>query len=213
VSRGTLITVEGIDGAGKSTQVRLLHALLSERGYATVATFEPGATPLGREVRRLLLGSDVALTPDGELLLFLADRADHVARVIEPALADGAIVLCDRFSDSTVAYQGYGRAADVARIRRWNDETSRGVQPDLTLLLDCPVSEGARRRHRANDRYQLQDPAYHQRVRDGFLAIAAAASARVRVIDTSVALDDVSAEVAHVTLAWLGERGIVPRGG
>lgn len=211
MGRGALITVEGIDGAGKSTQVRLLASLLSERGYATVATFEPGATALGRQVRQLLLDGEVALAPDAELLLFLADRADHVARIVTPALERGALVVCDRFSDSTLAYQGYGREADLARVRRWNRESTGGLEPDLTLLLDCPVSEGARRRRHVGDRYQAQDAAYHQRVRDGFLAIAAEAAARVRVIDTSASLDEVTAEVTRVTLAWLGERGLSPQ--
>ena len=197
------MTVEGIDGAGKSTQVGRLAALLSARGYRIVTTREPGATPLGCEIRRILLDSELALTPEAELLLFLADRAEHVARVIKPGLAAGAIVICDRFSDSTIAYQGYGRQADLARVRRWDAESRDGIAADLTLLLDCPIAEAARRRRRDPDRYQALDPAFHQRVRDGFLALAAAAPERVRCIDSSRDLETVSTEVARVTLAWL----------
>jgi len=204
--RGYLITVEGIDGAGKSTQVGLLATMLSERGYRTVVTCEPGATPLGREVRRLVLETDLDLTPVAELLLFLADRAEHVARVIRPALAEGAIVLCDRFSDSTIAYQGYGRQADLGRVHRWDAESRDGVSADLTLLLDCSVSLAVQRHRRDADRYQALDVAFHQRVRDGFLALAAAAPARVHRIESSGDLATVSAAVARVTLAWLASR-------
>jgi dTMP kinase len=185
-----LITVEGIDGAGKSTQVERLAALLAGRGRRLVTTREPGATPLGRELRRIVLGRELALAPDAELFLFLADRADHVATVIAPALAEGAIVLCDRFADSTMAYQGHGRGRDLARVRRWNAESSAGVVPDLTLLLDCPIALGAERRHR-----------------EGFLAEAAAAPERVHRVDASRPLADVSAEVARVTLTWLDAHG------
>ncbi len=203
--RGVLITIEGIDGAGKSTQIDRLAELLTTRGRRVVCTREPGATPLGREIRRLLLETDLALTPDAELMLFVADRAEHVARVIAPALAEGAIVLCDRFSDSTIAYQGYGRERDVERVRRWDAESRDGITPDLTLLLDCPIGEGARRRRRETDRYQALDPAFHERVRAGFLRLAAAAPERVQRIDASGDLAAVSTEVARVTLAWLDE--------
>ena len=203
---GYLITVEGIDGAGKSTQIERLAAALGGRGLRVVSTREPGGTALGRELRRLVLGREVALTPEAELMLFLADRAEHVVTVIRPALAMGAIVLCDRFSDSTIAYQGYGRQADLARVRRWDAESRAGLEPDLTLLLDCPVELGAERRRRERDRYQALDPSFHERVRAGFLTQAAGAPERIRRIDSSRALDVVSTEVVDVTLAWLATR-------
>jgi dTMP kinase len=206
-TRGHLITVEGIDGAGKSTQVERLATALRADGHRVVATREPGATALGRELRRLVLGRELALAPDAELLLFLADRAEHVATVIAPALRDGSIVLCDRFSDSTLAYQGYGREADLARIKRWNDESSAGIVPDLTVLLDCPIALGAERRHRETDRYQVLDDGFHERVRQAFLALAAAEPDRIRRIDASRELATVSTEVADVVRAWLAGRG------
>lgn len=202
-ARGWLITVEGIDGAGKSTQVERLTALLTSRGHRLVRTREPGATALGRELRTMVLGREIALSPDAELFLFLADRAEHVATVIAPALRAGSLVLCDRFSDSTLAYQGYGRERDLARVRRWNAEGSAGLEADLTLLLDCPIELGAERRRRETDRYQILDRGFHERVRQGFLAEAAAAPARIRSIDASHDLDVVTAEVARVTLDWL----------
>ena len=202
-----LITIEGIDGAGKSTQVERLAAALRADGHRVVATREPGATALGRELRRLVLGRELGLAPDAELLLFLADRAEHVATVIAPALREGAIVVCDRFSDSTLAYQGHGRRADLARVRRWNDESSAGIVPDLTLLLDCAIALGAQRRHRETDRYQVLDDGFHERVRAGFLALAAAEPKRIRRIDASRDLATVSADVADVVHAWLTEHG------
>jgi dTMP kinase len=206
---GFLITVEGIDGAGKSTQVERLATLLTASGHRLVGTREPGATALGRELRRVVLGREIALAPDAELFLFLADRAEHVATVIAPALRSGAVVLCDRYSDSTLAYQGWGRERDLERVRRWNSEASAGVQADLTLLLDCPIELGAERRHRETDRYQVLDAAFHERVRRGFLSEAAASPHRIRVIDASRDLDTVTAEVARVTLERLAARGVV----
>lgn len=205
---GCLITVEGIDGAGKSTQVERLAALLTAHGHRLVGTREPGATALGRELRRMVLGREIGLSPDAELLLFLADRAEHVATVIAPALRSGAVVLCDRFADSTLAYQGYGRERDLDRVRRWNAEANAGIEADLTLLLDCPIELGAERRHRETDRYQVLDRGFHERVRRGFLAEAAAAPHRVRRIDASRDLDTVTAEVGRVTLEWLAARGV-----
>lgn len=206
-ARGCLITVEGIDGAGKSTQVERLAALLTATGHRLVTTREPGATALGHELRRMVLGRELALAPAAELFLFLADRAEHVATVIQPALQTGAIVLCDRFLDSTIAYQGYGRQGDLERVRRWDADSRDGLEPDLTLLLDVPVELGAERRRREADRYQVLDRDFHQRVRRGFLEQAAAAPARIRRIDGSRDLAVVSAEVADVTLAWLAAHG------
>ncbi|HEY2389418.1 MAG TPA: dTMP kinase [Candidatus Binatia bacterium] len=201
------MTVEGVDGAGKSTQVGLLARHLRARGCDVVTTREPGATPLGREIRRLLLESDTELDPMAELLLFLADRVEHVQRVIRPAIAAGAIVLCDRFSDSTVAYQGYGRNGDVARVRRWDAETRDGVTPDLTLLLDCPVGVAAARLENAADRYHALDGAYHERVRAAFLALAEAEPARMRRVDASADIARVRDAMATIVDAWLAERG------
>lgn len=209
-ARGCLITIEGIDGAGKSTQVEHLAALLIAHGHRLVSTREPGATVLGRELRRLVLGRELALTADAELFLFLADRAEHVATVIAPALRAGAIVLCDRFSDSTIAYQGYGRQGDLARVRHWDADSRRGLEADLTLLLDCPIELGAERRHRETDRYQVLDRDFHGRVRQGFLDQAAAAPGRIHRIDSSRDLAVVSAEVARVTLDWLAAHGFAP---
>ena len=207
MGRGLLITFEGIDGAGKSTQAHALAKDLDARGLPVVTTYEPGATKLGATLRPILLAGDLPLGPEAELLLFLADRADHVQQIIEPALAAGHIVLCDRFVDSTLAYQGYGRQAELGRLARWNAECSGGLTPDLTLLLDCPVSEGARRRQRAADRYQCRDVDYHERVRQGFLSLATAEPERIHVIDSSVDLAELTATVTGTVVSWLAARG------
>jgi dTMP kinase len=146
------------------------------------------------------------LEPMAELLLFLADRIEHVQRVIRPALASGAVVLCDRFSDSTVAYQGYGRDGDVARVRRWDAESRDGLSADLTLLLDCPVGVAAARLENAPDRYHALDGAFHERVRAGFLALAEAEPGRVRRIDASGEIAHVREAIAAIVDAWLAER-------
>ena len=165
-------------------------------------------------IREMLTGGHVI--PDQSIsqstfgLLFAADRLDHCQREVEPQLAAGAIVLCDRFSDSTIAYQGYGHGQDLARVRRWDAESRPGLEPDLTLLLDCPIALGAERRHREVDRYQVLDRAFHERVRRGFLDQAAAAPTRIHTIDGSRDLALVSAEVAQVTLGWLAAHGVAP---
>ncbi len=157
-------------------------------------------------MRRLLLESDVEVEPLAELLLFLADRVDHVHRVITPALAAGALVLCDRFADSTIAYQGYGRESDVARVRRLDQESRDGISADLTLLLDCPVAIAATRRRETTDRYQALDAAFHERVRAGFLALADADPRRIRRVDSSEDIARVRDEIACIVDAWLAER-------
>jgi len=213
VGRGLLITFEGIDGAGKSTQAQALAEALGARGLPVVTTYEPGATKLGATLRPILLAGDLPLGTEAELLLFLADRADHVQQIIEPALAAGQIVLCDRFIDSTLAYQGYGKQAELDRLVRWNTDCSGGLIPDLTLLLDCPVGEGARRRQRATDRYQRRNGNYHERVRQGFLTLAAAEPERIHVINSAVDLAELTATVTNTVIAWLSARGQPGRDG
>jgi len=201
------VTFEGIEGAGKSTHLRALAATLRGRGHAVTETREPGGTAAGGAIRRLLLGPDaVPLTPLGELLLVCADRAQHVAEVVEPALGRGDVVLCDRFSYSTLAYQGYGRGLDLALVRSVDAAARRGTWPDVTILLDCPVGEGLRRagaRAGAADRFEREAVAFHERIRAGFLVIAAAEPERVVVVDATGAADAVSARVAAAVLSRL----------
>jgi dTMP kinase len=204
------VTFEGIEGSGKSTHLRLLAAALRTAGHAVVETREPGGTPLGAGLRDLLLTpSDTPPEPLVELLLYCADRAQHVARVIRPALAAGQIVLCDRFSDSTVAYQGYARGLDLGAVRALDASARAGLEPDLTFLLDCPPDAGlarARARSGGNDRFEQEALAFHEAVRRGFHALAAAAPARYRIVDTVPPAAEVGERIRAETLRVLARR-------
>jgi len=195
ISRGFFVTFEGVEGSGKTTQIKHLERFLLQKGWRCTVTREPGGSPLGDRIRRILLSSDTReLTALGELFLYEAARAEHVAQVIRPALRGGGVVLCDRFCDATVAYQGYARRLDLATVKHLNRLASEGTSPDLTLLLDCPVEVGlgrASRRIKAKspsareDRFERESLHFHQRVREGYLRIAREDPDRIRVIDAS----------------------------
>ncbi len=195
MTTGCLIAFEGPEGAGKSTQIARAATVLRAEGRRVELTFEPGGTVLGARLRELLLATcDEPPVPLAELFLYLADRAQHVARVIAPAVAAGAIVLTDRFSASTIAYQGYGRGLDLDTVTR-ADAWARGpLAPRLTVLLDCPVRLGLQRA-RGDDRFHAEHEAFHERVRAGFHAQAAAAPAAWRVIDATATPEAVHAAV------------------
>jgi len=203
-ANGLLITLEGGEGSGKTTQAEALAKHLEERGRSVCVTREPGGTALGRAVLRLLRESEggLTMTPLSELLLFEADRAQHVSEVIRPALASGKIVVCDRFSDSSLAYQGYGRGLGLELIRRLNDEATGGLMPHLTLLLDIPPELGLAREGAQIDVTGRESPAFHQRVREGFLALAREEPGRLVIIDATLAEKDV-AERALVAVETL----------
>ena len=204
--RGRFITMEGIEGAGKSTQMDVIRDFLSKQGIAPVVTREPGGTPLGESVRRLLLDpGNRGMSTDTELLLVFAARAEHLSQVIEPALAAGEWVLSDRFTDATFAYQGGGRGADSARIAVLEDWVQGGLRPDLTLLLDLPVESGmARIAERGEpDRFEREDAAFFGRIRETYLQRAAAEPQRFRRIDASAPLEAVSREVLEAVGALL----------
>jgi dTMP kinase len=194
--RGKLITFEGIDGCGKSTQMRLLGQYLTERGVAVVSTREPGGTELGRKVRSALLdGGPGSVEPLAELLLYAADRAQHVRRVILPALSLGKVVLSDRFYDATTVYQGYARGFDLELVNQLNELATGGLKPDLTLLFDLDVETGLKRTMRRGDgtgvtaagpdRLDQEPVEFHERVRQAYLDIAAREPERFRVIPSA----------------------------
>ncbi len=209
---GTFITFEGGEGTGKSTQIRLLARKLGAAGATVRLLREPGGTVVGEAVRHILLDPDHAeMGVSAEILLYEASRAQLVSQVIVPALADGEVVLCDRFYDSTTAYQGYARGVDLDRIAGLNRAATGGLEPDRTLVLDIDPALGiARATAETTDRLESEDLAFHQRVRDGFLAIAADEPARVRVVDGSGTAEQVAERVAAAladlpALApWLG---------
>ncbi len=194
--RGKLITFEGIDGCGKSTQMRLLGQYLTERGVAVVSTREPGGTELGRKVRSALLdGGAGSVEPLAELLLYAADRAQHVRRVILPALVEGKVVLSDRFYDATTVYQGYARGFDLELVNQLNELATGGLKPDLTLLFDLDVETGLKRTMRRGDgtgvtaarpdRLDQEPMEFHERVRQAYLDIAAREPERFRIIPSA----------------------------
>ncbi|HJU50175.1 MAG TPA: dTMP kinase [Pseudogulbenkiania sp.] len=195
--RGTFITLEGVDGAGKSTQLAAVRDWLAAHGIDAVFTREPGGTVLGEKLRELLLAVDTEVTLETETLLMFAARQEHIARVIEPALAAGRWVVSDRFTDATFAYQGGGRGLAFERIRALEDWVQQGLQPDLTLLFDVPLEVAAHRMaggERVLDRFEQEAADFHARVRAAYLQ-RAAANPRIAVIDANRPPELVRAEV------------------
>lgn len=191
---GVFITFEGIEGCGKTTQLRLLKERLEAAGERVTSTREPGGCPIADKMRAILLDAEnSAITPLSELLLYAAARAQHVREVIAPALEQGGIVLCDRFTDATIAYQGHGRGLDLATIGQLNALATGGVEPELTVLIDCPVQVGLSRAlariestsGAREERFELESVLFHERVRAGYRALASAQPDRFLVIDGS----------------------------
>ena len=180
------ITFEGGEGCGKSSQARALYRRLSQLAIPALLTHEPGGTPPGKKIGRWLKWENTDISPLTELLLFNASRAQLVAEVIQPNLENGKIVICDRYADSTTAYQCYGRGLDLETVKAVNNAATQGLEPDLTVLLDMPVETGlARKRTKKQDRFEREALAFHQRVRDGYLKLAANDPQRWLVVDAS----------------------------
>ena len=200
MSDGKFITLEGIEGAGKSSCMTVVEELLRNAGHQVLVTREPGGTPMGEDLRALLLGHKHAgMADDTELLLMFAARAEHLRNKIEPAIRGGQWVLCDRFTDATYAYQGGGRGLDMHRIKLLEDWVQRGVKPDLTLLLDLPVATGLERagKRSAPDRIESEAAGFFQRVRDAYLVIAANEPERVKLIDASRSFTEVTEQLGE----------------
>ncbi len=207
--RGCFITIEGGEGAGKSSNIEFVRRHLEQHGIKLVVTREPGGTPLGESIRTLLLDEkNSEIANDTELLLMFAARAQHLAEVISPALQEGKWVLCDRFTDATFAYQGGGRGIPRQRIAALEQWVQQGLEPDLTLLLDIPVWQGLARagKRSAPDRFEREQAAFFERVRKVYLEQARRYPERFRVIDASRAQEKVQQTLADVLTAWLSER-------
>jgi dTMP kinase len=187
------ITFEGCEGCGKSAQSRALHKKLMDLNIAAVLTCEPGGTPLGEGIARWLKwDGGLDISPLAELLLFNASRAELVAKVIRPALDGGSVAISDRYIDSTIAYQGYGRGLDLDTVAAINDKATGGLKPNLTILLDIPAEEGlGRKKASRRDRFEQEDIDFHRRVRDGYLRLAAAEPSRWLVLDATQSKDKV----------------------
>ena len=210
---GIFITFEGIDGSGKSTQLRLLSSFLRVNGCDVLVTREPGGTPLGLRLRAALLDSQEQVDPLTELLVFAADRAQHVRRLLRPALESDRVVISDRYADATVAYQGSGRGFSPELIQQIVQLATDGLKPDLTLLFDLPVAECLKRTGRRTtdkqkaDRLDSEDSEFHTRVREAYLRLAEAEPQRFRVIDSSGPVEETHAQVKEIIRSFLESRG------
>jgi dTMP kinase len=181
--RGKFITFEGSEGCGKSTQSRLLYQYLKNKGLRVVYLREPGGTKISEKIRNILLDAkNKSLVPECEMLLYMASRAQVVKEIIEPALQKGEIVICDRFLDSTLAYQGYGLGMNINFIKKIGDFVSRGIKPDLTIFLDLAIKKGLKYRKFRKDRIEKRSLAYHARVRKGYLNLAKQQPQRIKVV-------------------------------
>ena len=192
------ITFEGADGCGKTTQIELLNKYLQEKGYKTLVTREPGAKGLGEKLREILLNYEGEVSPNCESFLFLADRAQHVDCIIKPALKNNTIVLCDRHTDSTIAYQGYGRQLDIQEIKKLNDIAVNGLKPDLTIVFDIDIETSMQRVGKTKDRMESAGMEFFNRVRNGYLEIAKDEPNRVKVINSADTIENIHAKVIEL---------------
>lgn len=198
MKNGLFITFEGADGCGKTTQIDLLNKYLQEKGIKTLLTREPGAKGLGVKLRDILLNYDGEVSPTAESFLFLADRAQHIDCIIKPAVKQGTIVLCDRHTDSTVAYQGYGRGLDLEQIHSLNKIATDGMKPDLTIVFDIDIETSMSRVGNNKDRMESAGIDFFNRVRAGYLEIAKAEPKRVKVINSSDTIDNIHKQVLEL---------------
>lgn len=208
--RGTLITFEGIEGSGKSTQVERLAAYLRSRGLDCLVSREPGGTEVGEQIRTILLDPKCRMEPLTELLLYLASRNQHVRQTVLPALQKGRVVILDRFSDSSVAYQGYGRGLGARLVSRLNKLATAGLKPNLTILVDLPVATGKQRKPDGKlDRLEQETVEFHERVRQGYLRLARRAAGRFKIVDGTLPPDRLAAEIRKPVDELLARKGLL----
>lgn len=198
--KGLFITFEGADGCGKTTQLNLLKEYLSNKGYEVIVTREPGAVGLGEKIREILLNYDGEVSPNCEAFLFLADRAQHIDTIVKPAIEAGKIVLCDRHTDSSVAYQGYGRGVDISRIRMLNKIATSGLVPDLTLVFDIDVETSQKRVGKNKDRMESAGIEFHEKVRNGYLELAKEEPERIKVINSADTIENIFEQVKKLVV-------------
>lgn len=197
-NKGLFITFEGADGCGKTTQLKLLAEFLKEKGFEVLITREPGGKGLGEKIREILLNYDGDVSPNCESFLFLADRAQHIDTIVKPAVEAGKIVLCDRHTDSTLAYQGYGRGVDLDRLKMLNKLATRGFVPDLTFVFDIDVETSMSRVGKEKDRMESAGIEFHQKVREGYLEIAKAEPERVKVLNAKNSIEGIFEQVKKI---------------
>ncbi len=195
MTKGLFITFEGADGCGKTTQLMLLAKYLKSKGRDVIVTREPGARGLGEKIREILLNYDGEVSSQAEAFLFLADRAQHIDVIVNPAVKNGKIVLCDRHTDSTIAYQGYGRGLDIDRIKMLNNLATGDRRPDLTFVFDIDVETSMKRVGNEKDRMESAGVEFFNRVRNGYHKISELEPERVKVLDASKSIEDIHKEV------------------
>ena len=203
MNRGLFITFEGADGCGKTTQLNLLEKYLIDKGLDVIVTREPGAKGLGEKFREILLNYDGIVSDRCESFLFLADRAQNIDTIVKPAVSSGKIVLCDRHIDSSVAYQGYGRGLDIQQIKNLNTIAAGGMLPDLTLVFDIDIETSMQRVGNNKDRMENSGNEFFNRVRNGYLELAKQEPDRIKVVDSTVSIDDIHNKVKNIVLALL----------
>lgn len=198
MKKGLFITFEGADGCGKTTQLNLLKDYLENKGYKVVITREPGAKGLGEKIREILLNYDGEVSNRCESFLFLADRAQNIDIIVKPAIDEGKIVLCDRHTDSTVAYQGYGRGLDIEQINMLNRIATNNIKPDLTLVFDVDIETSMKRVGNQQDRMEKSGKEFFNKVRNGYLDLAKQEPDRIKVIDTAKSITEVQKDVTKI---------------
>lgn len=207
MKKGLFITFEGIEGCGKTTQMNLLSDYLRKEGYPLLKTREPGGTKIGEDIREMLLNPDnKKMAKETEILLYGASRAQHIKELIEPALKSGKIVLCDRYADSTLAYQGFGRKIGITALKKMCPLSLGTIQPDLTILLDLDVKTGLSRiknRKGGNDRIEKEKIAFHNKVRKGYLKLAKASRGRIKIIRADRKIEEIQKEIRDILIKKL----------
>lgn len=205
--KGRFISLEGIEGTGKSTQAKLLSDYLKDKGFDIVLTEEPGGTQIGLRIRELLLSVEhKGMTAVTELLLYNASRSQHIREIIVPAISSGAIVITDRFTDSTIAYQGFGRGIDLSLINSIDLIATERLRPDITILLDLDAEVGLKRNKGINktDRLELEDLEFHQRVRNGYHNLAEKEPERIKLIDASAGIQEIHNRISSIITNFIG---------
>ncbi len=197
MKKGLFITFEGIDGCGKTTQIELLKEELEKKGYTVLLTREPGAKGLGEKFREILLNYDGEVSSNCESFLFLADRAQHIDTIIKPAINNGTIVLCDRHTDSTVAYQGYGRELDLEQIYQLNKIATNGIVPDITFILDIDIETSLQRIGKGRDRMENAGSEFFERVRNGYIEISKQEPERVKLLNGKSPIEEIQNTISN----------------
>ena len=206
MEKGLFITFEGADGSGKTTQLNKIKELLMEKGFDVVVTREPGALDIGQKIRNILLHNEGFVSDRCEMFLFLADRSQHIDALIKPAIEQGKIVLCDRHTDSTIAYQGYGRGQDIELLKKLNEIAVNGLKPDLTLLFDVSTQTAQNRVGNEKDRMEAAGMEFHSKVRKGYLELQKENPERIKIIDANASIDEVFDNTKNIVLELIQER-------